>query len=323
MQPHKLLLHSHQTNRMWTLLAMIAALIYAGFPLLSLAYVSSSTQYWQSESMPATVRLGGLSSSYNSVLGAMHDTTRWMKSERILNTTLNSTLTGFNSSSADGTPFNGIANQILWFPWADNRTVFTVSPSTAENKQLPLAGIRAFASCGFNNYSAENPVLDSDKDPPSISNLVYDKVDPGINGGFPYTLRCANNCSDLGNSSALSCSTQTSVVNILHFDNKDQSGYLDGGNKFTKHYSFRNVAPTFQGQVLSCVQQQYHNLQSVPTISLAVQDPNASTQGANCTMSVTYVRPTVNTLIGSYIESTGSTSTDIIPDAHPVELLSS
>lgn len=301
----------------WTLLAMIAALSYAGFPLLSLAYVSSSTQYWKSESMPATVRLGGLSSSYNTVLEAMHDTSRWMRSEDILNTTLNPNLTRFNSSSADGTQFSGIANQTSWFPWADNQTVITFSPTTAENKQLPLAGIRAFASCGFNNYSAENPVPGSEP----IPNLVFDKVNPGINGGSPYKLRCGNNCSHLANSSALSCSTQTSVVNITHFDYEDQSGYLDGGDEFIKHYNFSNVGPTFQGQILSCIQQQYNDLQSVATILLAVQGLNASTQLANCNMSVTYVRPTVNTLIGSYVGSTGSSSPDILLDARPVELL--
>ena len=305
----------------WTLLAMVAALSYAGFPLLSLAYVSSSTQYWESESMPAVVRLGGMSSSYNGVLEAMHNTSRWMKSEDLLNTTLNSNLTGFNSSSADGTPFSGIGNQTFWFPWADNQTVFTFSPNTAGNKQLPLAGIRAFASCGLNNYSTEDLIPGNGKGPTPIQNLVFDKVDPGINGGSPYKVRCGNNCSHLGNSSVSSCSTQTSVVNITHFDYEDPSGYLDGGNEFKKQYRFGSVGPTFQAQVLSCIQQQYNDLQSIGSILLAVQGPNASTKVADCNVSVTYVRPTVNTLIGSYIESTGSSSTDIILDAHPVELL--
>ena len=306
---------------LWTLLAIIAALSYAGFPLLSFAYVSSSTQYWEPGNMPATVRLGGLDSSYSNVLQAMLDTNRWMKSENFFNTTLHPNLTGFNSSSADGTPFKGIANQSFFFPWADNKTVFTLSPNTVENKQLPLAGIRVFASCGFNNYSVDNPIPSSGNGLTPVPNLDLDNVDPSANSGSPFKLRCRNNCSNLGNSSALSCNTQSSIVNVTHFNYKDQSGYLDGGDDFVTRYSFSNVGPTFQGQALSCIRQEYNDLQSVATILLAIQGPNASTQVANCNLSVTYLRPTVNTLIGSYIESTGSSPTDIILDASPVELL--
>lgn len=308
-------------SMIWTLLAMVAALSYAGFPLLSFAYISSSTQYWEPGDMPATVRLGGLNSSYRNVLEAVLDTNKWMKSEDFLNTTLNPNLIGFNSSSADGTPFMGIANQSFYFPWADNKTVFTLSPNTAENKQLPLTGIRAFASCDFNNYSMVNLISSSSNGSTSIPNLDFDTIDPDVNSGSSYKLRCRNNCSNLGNLSAFSCNAQSSVVNITHFDYKDQSGYLDGGDEFIKHYSFSNVGATIQGQALSCIQQEYNDLQSVATILLATQGPNASTQVANCNLSVTYLRPTVNTLIGSYIESTGSASTDIILDANPVELL--
>ena len=300
----------------WTLLAIIAALSYAGFPLLSLAYISSSTQYWEPGNMPATVRVGGLNSSYGSVLAAMLDTSRWMKSEDFLNTTLNSKLTGFNTSSVVETPFSGIGNQSLLFPWADNQTVFTLSPNTEENKQLPLAGIRVYASCGVKNYTIENAGNGS-----AIPNLDFDNIDPGKNGGTPYKLRCRNDCSHLGNFSALSCNTQSSVVNITHFDYKGQFGNIDGGDDYEWRYSFSNVGPTFLGQALSCIQQEYNDLQSDATIVLAIQGPNVSTQVASCNLSVTYLRPTVNTLIGSYIESTGSSTTDIILDASPVELL--
>ena len=305
----------------WTLLAVIAALSYVGFPLLSLAYVSSSTQYWESGDMPATVRLGGMSSSYSSVFEAMHDEDRWMKSQDFLNTTLNTNLTGFNSSIADRVPFSGIANQSISFPWADNQTVFTLSPNTTENKQLPVVGIRVFASCGLQNFSIAKFIPGGGNGTTSIPNLSFDTVDADTNGGSPYKLSCANDCSNVRNSSALACSTQSSIVNLTHFDYKDQSGYLDGGSDFDTHFSFSNVGPIFQGQVLSCIQQESSDLQSVATILLAVQGPNASAQVANCNMSVTYVRPTINTLIGSYIDSTSSSSTTIILDASPVELL--
>ncbi|KAL9065482.1 MAG: hypothetical protein Q9161_008187 [Pseudevernia consocians] len=305
----------------WTLLAMIAALSYAGFPLLSLAYVSSSTQYWESGDMPATVRLGGIDSPYSSVFEAMHDRNKWMKSEGFLNTTLSSNLTGFNSSTADRVPFSGIANQSVSFPWADNQTVFTLSPNTTGNKQLPLVGIRAFASCGLQNFSIADLIPVDSNGTTLVRNLNFDNVDPDTNIGSPYKLRCANDCSNVRNSSAMACSTQSSIVNLTHFEYKDQSGYLDGGSEFDTYFSFSNVGPTSQSQTLSCIQQESSDLQSVATILLAVQGPNASTQIANCNMSVTYLRPTINTLIGSYIDSTGSSSTDIILDATPVELL--
>lgn len=308
-------------SSIWTLLAIIAALSYAGFPLLSLAYVSSSTQYWESESMPATVGLGGLGSSYSSVLESMHDTNGWMRTEDLLNTTLSPNLTGFNASSADGITFRGIANQSSLFPWADNRTVFTLSPNTAENKELPLAGIRAFASCGISNYSLANLDPGSSKVPLPIPNLEIDNATSGINSSSPYKLRCRDTCSAVGNSSTMSCSAESSIVNLTPFNYEDQSGYIDGGDDFERHYIFSNVGQTFRGQALSCIQHEYNDLQSVATVLLAIQGPNASTQVANCNLSVTSLRPTVNTLIGSYIESTGSSTPDIILDASPVELL--
>ena len=305
----------------WIMLAMIVGLSYAGFPLLSLAYVSSSTQYWEAATMPASVGVGGMNSSYSSVLDAMYDTNRWMKSEDFLHTVLNPSLTGFNSSSALPAPFRGIANQSIWFPWADNQTIFTLSPNTVENKQLPLAGIRAFASCSYENFSNTSFALSGGNGQSPLPNLEFDDVDPTANGGSPYKLRCGNNCSDLGNSSALSCSTRSSVLNITQFNYEDQSGYLDGGSDFVTQYIFSNVGSTFQGQALSCVQQESTDLQSVATILLAIQGPNASTQIAGCNLSITYERPTVNTLIGSYIESTASSSTNIVLDATPIELL--
>ncbi len=154
--------------------------------------------------MPATVRLGGLSSSYSSVLEAMRDANRSMKLEDLLNTTLDPNLTGFSSSGADGTPFSGIADQSFYFPWADNQTVFTLSPNTAENKQLHLAGVRAFASCKLKIFSVAN----------LVPGLSLDSADPNTNDGSQYMLRRGNNCSDLGIPSTMACSAQYSLVGL-------------------------------------------------------------------------------------------------------------
>ena len=79
--------------------------------------------------------------------------------------------------------------------------------------------------------------------------------------------------------------------------------------------------PTFEGQALSCVHHEYDDFQSVANIVLAIQSPNVSTQVVNCNMSVSYLQPTVNTLVGSYIDSTGSPAPDVTLDASPIELL--
>ena len=54
---------------------------------------------------------------------------------------------------------------------------------------------------------------------------------------------------------------------------------------------------------------------------LAIQGPNVSTQVVNCNLSVTYLQPMVNTLIGSYIDSTDSSAPNIVLNASPMELL--
>ena len=63
----------------WYQLAVIAALAYVGFPLLSLAYVTRNTQYWDPSPMLATVNIGGMSQSYADALEAMRDRNQWMK----------------------------------------------------------------------------------------------------------------------------------------------------------------------------------------------------------------------------------------------------
>ena len=226
-----------------------------------------------------------------------------------------------NRQSTNGANYDGLANQSEWFPWADNQTLITLSPKTTQNRQLPLAGIQAFASCGLNTYNFTNYVPSQSKGPKPELNFEFEDVNPDSNGGSPYKLHCKNNCSDLGNSSAMACSAQSSVVNITPFDYDAGSLYDAEDKNWTTKYTFGNVSSTFQGQTLSCVQQDLDDYQSTAWIQLAIQGPQALTQVANCILSVAYLRPTVNTLIGSYIESTGAMSAQSVLDASPVELL--
>jgi len=319
----------------WVQLAIIAALAYIGFPLLSLAYVTKNTQYWDSSSMPAIVDVGGMSQSYGSAVEGMRNTMDWMKDQPLLNSSLNINLMGFNSSSKASfsnasTSFNGIGDQAYYFRWADNQSFITLAlPKTEDNKnniQLPIAGIRAFASCGLNNYSLTQLTQGNGKGSTIVPNLGYDNTPPLPGSSFPYTLKCANNCSSLDNSSVLACSAQSSHVNLTSFDYKNVSGnYVTdlrtGTSVPTDHYTFSNVGSTSPGQVLSCIEQDSTDVQSTAAILLAVQGANNMTQVATCNISVTYMKPTVNTLLGQYIDSTGSSSALSGLNATPVELL--
>ncbi|KAL8789713.1 MAG: hypothetical protein Q9195_006710 [Heterodermia aff. obscurata] len=296
----------------WALLATVAALSYAGFPLLSLTYVTTSTQYWVTTDSLAAFRVGGLSASYGSLLEATLNADSWTN---LVNPTRNGlpnielNLTGFNSSRPYTTPIGGIGDRSQKFPWADNQTILTFPTNITDDKQLPLAGIKTFALCEFNEYDAFNADTSDGSITNTIPDIEYYFDDHNINGRFAYKLRCARNCSDSHNTSAMACISRSSFLNITRFD------FLSTGNGFS------NVIPTFEGQALSCVHHEYDDLQSVATLVLAIQGLNVSTQVVNCNVSITYSQPTVNTLIGSYIDSTDSSTSDIVLDASPIELL--
>lgn len=309
----------------WAQLAVIAALAYIGFSLLSLAYVTKNTQYWDPSLMPATINVGGMSQSYINALQAIRNPNDWMGSETFLNWSLNANLVGFNSSSKPSssnvpTLSNGIENS-----WANNQTFTTLAPPKTEdnshNVQLPLAGIKASASCGLSNYNLAQLFQGNETGSTIVPNLGFDTTGPSSNGSSPFTLRCINDCSNLGNSTALACSTQSSIVNITSFIYRNESGYDVEAQQNTNHYTFFNVSSTVPGQALSCVQQDYTDLQSTAAILLAVQGANNITQVATCDFSVTYMKPTVNTLLGQYIDSTGLSSAISGLNATPAELL--
>ena len=295
----------------WALLAAVAALGYVGFPLLSLTYVTTSTQYWVPTDTLATVGLGGLSASYGSLLEATRVADDWTDGTYGLRTInkIEMNLTGYNSSRPRTTPIAGIGNLSQQFPWANNQTVLTLPLNITDDTQLPLAGFKTFASCDYEEYGGFNANIDDGSVPISIPNIEYDIDDHNKTSSFAYTLRCARNCSDSDQSSPVACISRSSLLNITRFD------FLSSGN------GFADVVPTFEGQALSCVHHEYDDFQSIASILLAIQGPNVSTQVVNCNISVSYLKPTVNTLIGSYIDSTRSSAPDVILDASPMELL--
>ena len=325
----------------WVQLAIIAALAYAGFPLLSLAYVTRNTQYWDSSRIPGTGYLGGQSQSQDEILGSLQNRMSWMRDQPLLNSSLHPNLIGFNSSSQASyknvsEPFEGLGNQSYYFPWADNQTFTTlVYPEMIDkvsNIQLPLAGIRAFASCAINTYAVTELIQKiSETEGSTVGlNLRINTTASGSDSNLPYTLSCAQNCSKVDAQSAVACHQQSSMVNITSFDMKSIIGSVansvNGGEVETtpvsNHYTFSNVGSTAQGQALSCVQQAYTDGSgdSMADILLAVQDANNMTQLAECGLHLIYMKPTVNTLIGQYIDST-ALDTPVFSGASPVELL--
>ena len=309
----------------WAQLAVIAGLAYIGFPLLSLAYVTKNTQYWDPSSMSATVDVGGMSQSYSNALEAMQNVNIWMEKETFLNSSLNLNLVGFNSSNNLSTsnasaPLSGIENL-----WADNQTFTTATLAKKEddqhNIQLPVAGIKAFSSCRRETYNLTEPGELNDTVTTAIPNLVIEQASYDNDNNSFYTLSCANDCSNQGNSSSLACSMRSSMVNITSFDYHNKSGYLVDEHEYTHHYTFSNVGSTTAQQTLSCIQQDYSNLQSIATVLLAVQGANDTAQVATCNLSLTYMQPTVNTLLGQYIDSTGLSSANSGLNATPAEFL--
>ena len=295
-------------SRTWTLLATIAALSYVGFPMLSIAYVSTTSQYVDFINMNATVRLGGLNTSFANKLETMLDPYKWMNSTNFFDTALSLDRTCFNVSGTSGAAGAGVkcnhlsASEPLQIPSAHNQTIVTSSPNTMIRRQLPLASIRASASCTLNNYVGYNDVRNS-------TNLNIDTVNPDTNGGLSHKLRCGVDCANLGNSS---CDSDSSIMDITLFTSWNDS--------FNAAYFNTQGNETFKGQALSCIQQNYSDLQANATIVLAVQT-NISTQVATYDMSIMYMRPMVNTISGSYFETKESPSEDIILNASPVQLL--
>ena len=231
----------------WALLATVAALSYAGFPLLSLTYVTTPTQYWVPTDTLAAVGLGGLSASYDTLLEATRAVDDWTNGMYPSLRTVGLNLTGFNSSRPRMTPIDGIGDQSQQFPWGDNQTVFTLQTNIGHATQLPVAGIKTFALCDFSDYGGLSANIGDGRIPSSIPNIEYDIGDDNKNSGFTYRIRCARNCSDSHNSSAAACIARSSLLNITRFD-------------FSMSGGFANVIPTFEGQALSCVHQEYDEL---------------------------------------------------------------
>ena len=302
----------------WVQLAIIAGLAYIGFPLLSLAYTTTSTQYWEPLATPSTASLGGLNMSTDDFLRDMSDPQAWTYYSPILNTTLAPLLTTFNSSSLPGPAFIGITNQTRYFPWADNQTMISRSPGLHSNVQLPLVGVRASTTCGmgtFNNFT--DLVPGTSQGAPFDINL--DLATPVQQKDGNWTLSCRNNCST--DTDGPSCSSRAAQTNLTSFTYLATYQYDEKLHADVGTFRFANVSDTVLGETLSCTHQDNTDTQSVSRVFLAAKGANSTIQAASCNISITYFRPTVNTLIGSYIESTGSSSDIPVLAANPAILM--
>ena len=147
-----------------------------------------------------------------------------------------------------------------------------MSEANTQNIQLPLAGVRASASCVRKSYTLAELIQGIGPSLTVVPNLGLEKTTSSTNNSSPYQLRCTIDCSDR---SASACSTQQcSNVDITPFDYHKESGFLVDTKSNVVHYGFSNVKSTVQGQALSCIQQDYTDLQSSADILLVVQADN-------------------------------------------------
>ena len=296
-------------SRTWVHLAVIAALSYVGFPLLSVAYVLNSVQYWESQKILATVSVGGLNSSYAEAIATMQSTGLWMGRGSFDGPADLGSLAMYNSSETSGVPYQGLSSDI---PWADNSTLLTLPLFASGNAQLSRVGLQVFASCSFSSYNQTIylPSYSEGSEPNLAFNFV--DVNPQTNSGLPYKLSCKHDCRTSRDSEDVTCSTNTSMLKIWPSGYTSEDGLDEDG--------------IFLGQTLSCVQIQNSSassVKSVASIQLALQGPGAWTSVASCNMSVSYARPIVNTLIGEFMQSTiaaSSLSLLQILDINPSQL---
>ena len=196
-----------------------------------------------------------------------------------------------------------------------------VLPKTEDNIQLAVTGIKAFATCRKDKYSLDHITGENDTGMRAVQNP---------HGSPPFTLLCNNECFLRTNISAMACNRQSSTINVTSFSYRNASGYEVGPGDYKDEpqlpdinlrYEFSNISSTVEGQSLSCIEQEFSNSQSAANILLAVQAADNITEVATCDLSITYMRPTVNTLLGRYIESTASSSAIPGLNVTPVELL--
>jgi hypothetical protein len=216
-------------------------------------------------------------------------------------------LSVFNSSEKTNIPSVQLSNHS---GWASGNSVLTLGVGVSSNSQLPLAAVRVKAICRSASYN--NTVLVPAYSIGPKDDLTFDfgNVSSNENWPLPYKLSCKNNCNTTSNSEDPNCFSTSSTLTMWP-TNTTTSGY-----------------DSFEGQTLSCGSignDSTTGLGAVAQLQFVVNGPKAWSSVRTCELSISYVRPTVNTLIGEYIESTtdraAASSLQIMQGFTPAQLL--
>lgn len=273
----------------WIHLTIVVALAYIGFPLLSVAYVIESTSYWVPEQFQAAATLGGFNISLEQALNSMYDTNQWVYAGRfsaVSDSNLLENLTVFKSSQEIASLHQGLSDANSW---AFGDDVLTLGVGVSSNSQLGLAAVQVNAVCTSAGYN--DTVLAPRHSIGPEADLAFDFVDVSSDKSWPlpYRLSCKSACNNTLNSEAVSCFSNTSTLTMWPTDTTT-SGYS-----------------CFTGQTLTCGSVKNDSsarLVATAQVQFAVNGPGTWTTVRTCELSVSYVRPIINTLIGEYIQAT-------------------
>lgn len=271
---------------LWLHLTVVVAFAYSGFPLLSLAYTTESLQYWDAESLAVPSSLGGSSISFDQAMKLVQDSTQWVGKgpfsaapDHFLD--LGDILV-FNSSTKNSDAYAGLASNSSY--WADGKSILTRRVvSTTEQFQMPVAAVKIEARCSLAHYNAG--VLMSNYSIGPVAEIMFD---------FGDELACKQSCQTTASRQSVNCINNSSSLTMCSTD-----------------IEFFGTDSCFVGQALACggiTDDPSPQLGASANIQFAIRDPEDRTIVRTCEVSVSYVKPLANTLIGEYVGATADKS---------------
>ena len=261
---------------LWVHLTVVVALAYTGFPLLSVAYITQSTQYWEPEQFHSAATMGGADMDYDETLFFVIENSPWVGSGLFSTPPDLGSLFWFNSSQETSGPYLGLSNTS---GWASGNGVLTPGVGVSSNIQLPLAAVQVNAFCTSASYN-DTILVPQDSTGP-VAELAFDFIEASADDNWPlyYRLACKAICN------TTDCLNRSSTLTLWP---------MSGDSCFT-------------GQALTCGSignSSSTQLGATARLQFAVNGPGKWTTVRTCELSILYVRPIVNTLIGEYIQAT-------------------
>ncbi|KAK5081379.1 hypothetical protein LTR05_008174 [Lithohypha guttulata] len=265
---------------------MKKALAYVGFPILSIAYVTESSQYWDAQSLDVAVSLGGSNMSYETALDFMQDPSRWV-GEGLFSAAPGrfidiGDLLVLNASVKTNDPYTGLSFDHTF--WSDGDSILTrLELSSKEQFQMSLAAVQVKALCTLAYYN--DTVF-----------LPQYSIGPEAELDFDYgdQLSCKLNCSGVTGQEGAICISNSTTLPMCPTNS-----------------TLAGTSSCFSGQALSCgkiSETSSTQLAATAHIQFAVHNRFKYTAVRTCDLSLSFVRPVANTLIGEYVQATADQS---------------